>query len=74
MNRKEQEWFVDVSMLLDFRFSGSEFPPEIFFKIYAHSDCTQIKYITGKKIITAGTEVSIALSAFVQSLFEAELI
>jgi hypothetical protein len=39
------------------RFGGSEFPPELFFKIYLHADSTQIKYISGKKVLTADSQV-----------------
>lgn len=57
---KEAEFFKDPScnIKVRFRFGGSEFPPEIFFKIYMQADSSQIKYITGKKLINASTEAS----------------
>ena len=40
------------------RFSGSEFPPVILFKIFTHTEGTGLKYLSGKRCIKPATSVS----------------
>ena len=45
-------------MIFILRFSGSEFPPFIVFKIYTHmQDGKTSKYINGKNMITPSSTV-----------------
>ncbi|XP_064639062.1 uncharacterized protein CXorf58-like isoform X2 [Lineus longissimus] len=57
---REAEFFKDPSckIRVRFRFGGYEFPPEIYFKIYSHTDGKGITYISGKRVIKAGTEAA----------------
>jgi hypothetical protein len=49
----------DSYVYFSFRFGGMEFPPEIYFKIYTHTEGKGLTYISGKRVIKAGTEVSL---------------
>ena len=40
------------------RFTGTEFPPKIVFKVFISSGGFGIKYFSGKKVITPASEVS----------------
>jgi len=44
------------------RFTGTEFPPKIVFKVFISSGGFGIKYFSGKKVITPASEVSDPLS------------
>lgn len=56
---KEASFFKDksVSLKVRLRFGGYEFPPKIFFKIYL-SNKLNVKYVSGKKAIKAGSEAA----------------
>lgn len=56
---KEASFFKDksVSLKVRLRFGGYEFPPKIFFKIYL-SNKLNVKYVSGKKVIKAGSEAA----------------
>ncbi|XP_072035268.1 uncharacterized protein CXorf58-like [Amphiura filiformis] len=41
-----------------FRFSGSEFPPVILFKIFTHTEGTGLKYLSGKRCIKPATNAA----------------
>jgi len=40
------------------RFTGTEFPPKIVFKVFISSGGFGVKYFSGKKVITPASEVS----------------
>lgn len=42
-----------------FRFSGSEFPPHIVFKIYIKTDGQGVKYLSGKKTIKPASQAAV---------------
>ncbi|CAD5116615.1 DgyrCDS5488 [Dimorphilus gyrociliatus] len=56
---KEAAFFNDksVSLKVRLRFGGLEFPPKIFFKVYL-SNKLNVKYVSGKRAIKAGSEAA----------------